>query len=319
MNKALLVLVITAFSIIPVFSQKRWNIRLFTEATIKSDVIKLGDIAQISADEKSERLKQISLGYAPNVGILREIYREQVAFAITAAGISANEYSLEAPSKIVVRRASQVVAEHLLRQAVEAAIQKNMPADESVKVNILRLDVPINIEVAAGEISLQATPGGVRNLFAPFTMALEIRVDNRVVRRVSATVQLEAYADILVAKRDLAARERISEADVQLENRRLEKPLASYLRSVEKLRGAVLVKNVASEAELTTADIAAGYVVKTGDLVSIVGTSGKLQISIKGEARTNGRIGDRVSVKNPESGTILQATVVDEGLVKINF
>lgn len=150
-------------------------------------------------------------------------------------------------------------------------------------------------------------------------MALEIRVDNRVVRRVSATVQLEAYADILVAKRDLAARERISEADVQLENRRLEKPLASYLRSVEKLRGAVLVKNVASETELTTADIAAGYVVKTGDLVSIVGTSGKLQISIKGEARTNGRIGDRVSVKNPESGTILQATVVDEGLVKINF
>jgi flagella basal body P-ring formation protein FlgA len=47
--------------------------------------------------------------------------------------------------------------------------------------------------------------------------------------------------------------------------------------------------------------------------------SGGMQIAIIGEARANGRIGDRIAVKNTQSGVILQATVIDEHTVKLNF
>ena len=106
---------------------------------------------------------------------------------------------------------------------------------------------------------------------------------------------------------------------MHLETRRLEKSLNNYLRDTEKLRGTVLLKNLSAGTELTTDAVAASYVIRAGDSVRIVGESGKMQIVVNGKAIASGRIGDRIAVKNLQSGTNLQAVVVDEGLVKVLF
>ncbi len=302
------------------FAQGKAVIHVSAETTIENDRVTLGDIAEISGanEEAKNRLKMVSLGYAPNVGMTREIFKDKILLAIAAAGFSKNDFALDAPAKIFVRRTAQIVGQNLLREAVEKAVLTNFQR-ENISAKIVRLDLPSDIQISSGKVEVRANPINAGNFFLPFSVSLEIRVDEKIVRRASATVQVEASAEILVAAKDLISGAKIAESDVKKEIRRLEKPLNSYLRDASKLRGAILTNNLSGGAEITIDAVAAGYVIRGGDLVRIVGESGKMQIIINGEARSSGKIGDRIAVKNSQSGTILQAVVVDEGLVKVLF
>nr|HQU84636.1 flagellar basal body P-ring formation chaperone FlgA [Pyrinomonadaceae bacterium] len=312
----------TFFSVFFVFSvsaQNKIGVKISAEVTVSNDIVKLENISEISGDaSKTERLRQISLGYAPKAGMFRELKREQISLSIAAAGFNENEILLDAPNQVLIRRASQNLDESLLKQAVEREVLKNFQA-ENVTAKLVRLELPPNIVLPAGEISIKADAKNIKNFFTPFSVAVEIYVDNVISKRFSVTAQVEAFGDVLVANRNLIANEKIAESDVRVEKCRLEKPLTSYFQSFDKLRGAILLKNVTDGTELTNDSVAAGVVIKNGDIVKIEGVSGKIKLIVIGEARASGKIGDRISVKNQQSGAILQATVIDEGLVRINF
>ncbi len=266
----------------------------------------------------AERLRSVALGYAPNVGAVRELARERVLLAIAAAGFSTSEVVVEAPPVIFIRRAGQAVEASLVRAAVErAAFLKLSSAGDTVR--LVRLDLPANIEVPTGAVETRATLGGVRDLFAPFVVAIEILVDGRVVRRLSATAAVEAHAPVAVAAHDLAAGARIREEDVRIEVQRLSRPVGSYVREASKLRGMSVARPVARGEAVTRDVLEAVIVVRPGDAVRVTGESGKFSIAVAGEARGAGRVGDRIQVKNIQSGTLIQAIVVDEGLVSVRF
>lgn len=314
-----LLLMVIAVCTLAVSAQNKISVRLSAETAIENDRIELGKIAEIKGDEKSvEKLKKVSLGYAPNIGMLREIQRDKLILAIAAAGFSTNEILLESPPKIIVKRTAQNIGDKILREAVEKAVADELKA-ENVTFTISRLDLPSKIEIPSGDFVVKAFLGKSQNLFAPFSVALEIRVDEKIVRRLSAMIQIEAFAEILVANKNLISGKRLANDDVKTENRHLEKPLKNYLRNIESLRGLNLIKNLTEGDELTTDSTIAAAVIKTGDAVQIEAHSEKLKIIINGEARTNGKIGDRISVKNTQSGAILQAVVLDEKTVRVNF
>ena len=295
------------------------NIHVAAETVVDKDRVELGDVADLNLDAANvERLKSVALGYAPQPGATREIFKEKIMLAISAAGFAQEAIALDCPPKILIRRRSQKVNSALLREAVEKAVLAQFQA-EKVSARITHLETPENVEIESGNVSVRASVANVRNLFAPFAAWLEISVDGRVMRRLSANVEVEASAEVLVAAKDLTAQNKIGAGDFRVETRRLEKPLAGYLRDADRLRGAVLVRNVSAGTELTIDAVAAGIAVKNGDQVRIIGQSGKIQISVAGEARAAGRIGDRIAVKNSASNAILQAVVIDEGLVKVNF
>lgn len=304
---------------ISVCAQNKINVRVFAETKIETDTIKLGDIAQISGDvERVERLKIITLGYAPNVGMTRELTREKILLAINAAGFSSGEFLIIAAPTIRIFRAGQTITQAQMRGVIEKAVA-DLFAGETVATKILRVDLPLDFDVPTGNIKISVNLSTVRNYFSAFAAPLEIRINDAVVRRVTATVEIEAFADVLIAVKNLAPNEKIAADCIRLENRRLTKPLENYFQDAKDLRGTRLIKNVPNGAEITKDSLVADTVIKFGDTVRIVGESGKIQLSVLGEARANGRIGDRIAVKNSQSNAVLQAVVVDEGLVKIVF
>lgn len=308
-----------SLSAISLFAQSKATVRISGEKTVDGERIVLADIAEIKAEAATvQRLRSISLGYAPNVGMTREISRSQIALAISAAGFADGEIVLDAPAKILIRREGQTVLQSQMREAVEKAVAERI-SNEQISAKITRLELPADFLAPKGSLEIRPNASANTNFFQPFSLPVEIRVDGKTWRRFSARVEIEAYAEILVAARDLAANSKLAETDVRFENRRLTKPLTNYLREMDKLRGLTLVKNIANGAEMTSDSFVSGVVVKAGDAVRIEAQSEKLKIVVSGEARASGRIGDRIAVKNLQSGAILQALVADEGLVRINF
>jgi flagellar basal body P-ring formation protein FlgA len=318
--KNLLLTIIFLSLAITAFSQNKAVVNLTNETTIDGEQILLGNIAQISADEeKNKRLREISLGFSPNIGMKREIFRDTILLNIIAAGFSINDFTLQSSPKIIVYRSSQILSQDLMREAVEKAVLANFQS-EKVETKITKLQLPEKILLPKGNIEVFAAPmSGVRNFLAPFTVLLEIKVDGKTRQRASANVEIETFAEVLVMNKNLSSNERITENDVRKAKVRLEKPLSNYLLEAAKLHGKKLIKNLSEDEPLLLTSIIPDAVIRTGDMVEIVGQSGKMQIIVQGEARANGRIGERIPVKNSQSGIILQATVVEEGLVKVKF
>jgi flagella basal body P-ring formation protein FlgA len=248
----------------------------------------------------------------------REIPVKKIALSINAAGFSGNEFSLNSPQIVRIKRLGQEVGQNLIRETIEKAVFEKF-SESRIEARIVRLDLPENIDVPFGDLELRTNFSNIVNPFAPFSLSIELRVNDKVFKRFPVNVELEAIAEILVADKDLSASSKITKNDVRLEKRRLEKPLTNYLRDAEKLRGISLIKNLPNGAEITTDSFVSSVVIKAGDLVKIVGQSGKMQIIVSGEARTSGKIGDRIAVKNSQSNAVIQATVIDEGLVKVFF
>ena len=295
-------------------------VRVSPETVAEKERLTLGDIAEIRSNDPVtvERLRAIALGYAPNVGAVRELMRERIVLAVAAAGFTEGAVQIEAPPVARVRRAAQVVEPDLVRAAVERAALTDLSA-AGVTGRIVRLDLPSRIEVPSGSVEVRASISGVRDLFVPFIAPIELWVDGRIVRRLSATAQVEAFAPIIVAGRDLAANSRVREEDIKYEVRRLERAASLYLRNAEQLRGVAVRRTVSHGEALTTDMLFAEIIVHVGDPVRIIGESGTLSIAVTGEARASGHVGDRIQVKNLQSGTLLQAIVVDEGLVRVRF
>jgi flagella basal body P-ring formation protein FlgA len=174
------------------------------------------------------------------------------------------------------------------------------------------------VEVPDGETEVRASVAGVRDLFSPFIASIEIWVDEKLVRRFSATAQVEAFAPVLVAAHDLPAG-RLHSDDVEVAASRLRRPLNNYLREAGALKGVALRRPLAKGEAITRDTIFADIVVHPGDHLRLIGESGKIRVIAEGEARAMGRIGDRIQVKNIQSGVLLQAVIIDEGIARVIF
>jgi len=294
-------------------------VKLNTETIVEKETVSLGDIGQIFGnDPKLKRLQQISLGYSPVVGLIREISKTRIMMAIAAAGFTADQVLLKAPNSIFIRRAGQMIDPAQIKEAVKRTVFRQF-LNDGVDARIVRLDIPENIEAPIGEVDIRVKLSNIRNIFAPFSVAFEIRINDRIFSRQSANVELEAFAEVYVLTKDLSVNTRISEKDVSLERRRIEKPFTSYLSKKKHLKGKKVVRNITKGSVLTRDSYVADFVIKAGDLVRIEGRSGRLRIFVNGKAQSSGRIGDRIAVKNLQSNNILQAIVHDEGLVKVSF
>lgn len=299
--------------------QTRAVIHVAPETVVESDRIDLGRISRITGElDKSERLNGISIGYAPAIGMSREITRDQILLSLKAAGFADSDFILDSPAKIVIRRIGQTVTTEQIRSAVEKAILAQFISG-NVTARITRLDVPGPVEVPTGKIDVRASMTGVGNLFERFSIPVEIRVDNQMVRSFAATIEVSAFADVIVAAADLGVGRKLSSSDFRLEKTRIEKPVYSYIRNIQGLRGMQLSKPVESGKPVTTDLLFPVNVIKFGDPVRIEARSGSIKIVIAGEARSQGKIGDRIAVKNTQSGAIMQAVILDEGLVRVIF
>ncbi len=295
-------------------------VRVRAESVAQKEELKLGDLSDIEAKDRrlAERLCTISLGYAPDVGAVRMINRQRIGLAVAAAGFARESVSIEGSETALVRRESQLVSELSVYQTVEHAVIVKLQA-KGITARLSRLDLPAKIEVPSGVLEVRVTIGGAANLFRPFVVSLEFWIGGRIVKRLSAMAQVDGFAPVLVAAHDLAEKTRLRENDFKTEVQRLDHDPGRYITDNTRLRGVSLVRSLPAGEAITTDLLTPEIVGKAGDAVGIVSESGELRILITGEARAAGHVGDRIQVKNVQSGVLFQAVIIDEGLVTVRF
>ncbi len=111
----------------------------------------------------------------------------------------------------------------------------------------------------------------------------------------------------------------ISEDDIVLEKRNINRLTSGYFDATEQLIGKIITQNLSSGAVLTKHHIKAATAVNRGQTVTLIVKNAVIEVRTKGVAMSKGAIGERIKVKNTNSERIIEGTIINKDLISVNL
>jgi len=177
------------------------------------------------------------------------------------------------------------------------------------------------VEVAAGALDSRLALAACGQ---PIHVAADLsRQQARVNARVSCTapspwnlyvpVEIRVYRPVLVATRELRRGEAIGADDVALEERNALAAGAPPLTQAAEVVGHSARRTIAANTALSASLIELPVLVRRGDRLGVSARAAGITVQISGEALGTARLGERVRVRNLQSGRVIDAVVTGSG------
>jgi flagella basal body P-ring formation protein FlgA len=119
-----------------------------------------------------------------------------------------------------------------------------------------------------------------------------------------------------VASRNLSRGDVIDRSDISIETINVSQLRQGYLETAANIMGQELRRPVTKGEVFRSAILDAPMVIKRGDEVSIEMQVGSISVTSSGTAMANGRVGQRIRIRNSQSDRMVSAEVVSAGKVK---
>lgn len=122
---------------------------------------------------------------------------------------------------------------------------------------------------------------------------------------------------VVVAKLNLAAGQALEPGAFALETRTISGNPSNYFLQANGLEFSELVRNVKAGEPIRQRDLKKALLIRRNHLVQFsLSNAPGLQVSLQLQAMDDGRIGDQIRLKNPDSGRVLTGLVVGRNLVR---
>ena len=122
---------------------------------------------------------------------------------------------------------------------------------------------------------------------------------------------------VVVAAAQLAPGQLLQPELLKMERLDAEKVTRAHLIDTGGLDGHEVLRPIRAGEPIRSSDIRPATLVKKGELVNLsIGSPGNFLITVKLEAMQDGRLGEQIRMRNPESGRMLTGVVTGRGLVR---
>lgn len=133
----------------------------------------------------------------------------------------------------------------------------------------------------------------------------------------AAPVAAAEIRQVVVAAAQLAPGQLLQPELLKLERMEADKINRSHLIDVGGLDGHEVLRPIRAGEPIRSSDIRPATLVKKGELVNLsMGAPGSFTITVKLEALQDGRLGEQIRMRNPDSGRMLTGVVTGRGLVR---
>lgn len=284
-------------------------LRLRGDVTARGDAVTLGDLVEGVGPDVAGR----PMFRAPGLGATGTIQARRIADAVAALGLGQVETG--GRIQVSVQRAARRVTQPEIEAAVKRALESAYGLDS--RNLALRIDgdapallAPLDLDGQAAALDLSYDPR-TRRVAALITLG-----ERQASLRISG--QVVEIREVAVLGRALGRGEAVTAADIAIERRPKEaSPADAQIGQVASLAGQVAQRSLSVGAVLRAGDLAPPDVVTRGEAVTIVFDSPGLNLSLRGQANENGRMGAMITVTNPVSKKTLPATVIGPGRVSV--
>lgn len=130
-------------------------------------------------------------------------------------------------------------------------------------------------------------------------------------------VRIKANVEVLVLNRTLRQGEVIGPGDVALARKDLAEVRGTYFTQADQAIGLAARHGLNAGQTLDAKDLVAPKLIRRGEKVTLRAESGGYQVNMSGEALADAGAGERVRVRNDQSGRIVQGIAAGRGLVLV--
>lgn len=288
------------------------------DPSVDGDAIRLGEIARVESDdpELKRRLEVLEVGKAALPGQVRQMHVGTLRLRMRQARLPERDIEIVAEGETIpIRTRYQILDVEDLSKLVEEwyVAQTELPPGAELR---LRVDVPAEVAPVGAltiDVGLNAPKWGSTSV------PLELRLDGRLYKRINASVEAWVQQPVWVAARPLARGETVTLDDVVLETRTFTRPVEGPpVDGLEFGEVPVRTTRFVREGTALTWDVVELIPdVQKGDMVMVVARKGSVIVQVPGEALSDGRVGQRVAVRNLGSGTVVYGDLMDDGTVLV--
>ncbi len=314
-TKGILLLACAAIVVIWSFAANAQNMvpALKPEVIVTGDLVRVGDVLDNAGAHASQPIFK-----APELGASGTIQVHRVMEALRAHGIVVLD--TRNLTEVLVSRASRSVTLSDLGRAIAEAAAKRY---EIANASDLSVTFDQHMKALQVEPTVAEAPRIVSIVVDQRNNRFEAIVDmpgSLVLRRspVRMTGTLIETAEVVTLARAISRGETIRESDIIVE--RL--PRANVVN--EAISRTDLVVNQAARRPLRAgqtlraADLMKPQIVNRDDAVTIIFKTAAITLTLRGKAMGNGAEGEMISVLNPQSKRIVQATISAPGVVVVH-
>ncbi|MFK8029894.1 MAG: flagellar basal body P-ring formation chaperone FlgA [Gammaproteobacteria bacterium] len=204
-----------------------------------------------------------------------------------------------------------------IRDAAERFVQdrSNNP-EQHTTVTAGALDSRLRLHKCGSPLEAYLTPGS--RLGRNTTVG--VRCSSPRQWKLFVPVRVGVSAEVLVANRPLAAGTVLTREDFVSKRRDLSSLRGGYIKAGEAVTGLVLKRRLPEGDALRNELLTTPNVIQRGQKLTIsTGTNSAISIKMAGTALSNGRIGERIRVKNHSSGRTVEGVVRSSESVEVGY
>ncbi len=293
------------------------DVHFHAKASVAGPRITLADIAAITpAGERAKAIGQLPVAASPPPGKTKELYVVPIITSLRNRPEAA-EVDWQGSDTILVERQGQVISQQQLEQILAEYLKENAAKLPKAEIRPASFKAPEQLVLPMGQLGWKVTPSRP-DIISSTSFSIQFTVDGKPAGNCLVRGKLEVLAEVVTTTTTLHKGDVIAAEMVAMERQRIDN-LRKPFHATEDLVGKQVTRTVNAGQALEEEDIAMPAVIKEGDMVSIVARKGQLNLSTKGLAKADGRMGETIQVKNIGSNKVIHGRVEGPGTVSVEF
>ena len=217
-----------------------------------------------------------------------------------------------AETTISAREVQKAVEQFVLTQ-----VESELPEDARPVVDVRwQGDLAFAVD-GAPQIRVRRTSS--RPLRGPSVVRVGIDVGGQTQRSMSVTADVRIWRPVVVASHMIKRGEEMAMVGCELAERDVTKVRGAYYSDIQVLEGMQARRTLSMGDIITDGHIEKIPIVRRGDAIRLVARAGRMNMSAAGEAMQNGGVGDRIRVKNSDSGKIVYGHILEDGAIQVGL
>lgn len=296
------------------------SIRVLKKAEIEDDKMLLGKIAMIKGEDSElvQKLRAIVVGSAPLPGKSRRIDEHYIKIRLKQNGVDLSRIILEVPEKNEISRGFIEISRERIEKIAMDFIYKKIPYERN-RARVKEIRINRSVVLPKGSVTCKVVSPPNMDFLGLIPLSISFNVNGRFQKKVSVTVDIEVLTEVVVTKRPIGRYKMITEDDICLQKRDMSNLSSNIITNSEDVLGKRAKRAINAKTVLRADLVEFPFLVRRGDIVSIIAESDSLRITALGEVKEKGRKGQRIRVVNLDSKKGIYARVLDSNTVVVDF
>jgi flagella basal body P-ring formation protein FlgA len=147
---------------------------------------------------------------------------------------------------------------------------------------------------------------------------VEVRCNDEKPWKLRIPFMVSVFVPVAIASKPISRKQHLSRSDIMFEDRDISKLNRGYYSTIDNILGRVTRNQIRTGIVINPGQIRPPYLVLRGQTVKIVVRTPSYQVTMNGQALSDGAKGEVIKVKNSKSQKIVEGVVTARGIVQVS-